>query len=151
MLKSEIQDAVDFEVALTKIVLQRSWAHEYTSLSIAPGKSGATVSGVMKLTDKWLESDDRVALTNDIRHQIAHFISGISNEHNFNWQFIANKLHVKSKLIKLKAKEVKECELCGAFTVLVKAQRCYQCKIIEEAVKSNPDVAALVLELIGEL
>ena len=151
MLKSELQDAVDFEVQLTKLLLERSWAHEYTSMAVVSGKSSATVSGVIKLTDKWLDSEDRMMLSNDIKHQIAHLISGVKHDHNFSWQYIANKLGVISEHIKLKAKEVKECGLCGQFTVLVKSERCYQCKTIEDAVLLNPDVAALVLINIGEL
>ena len=151
MLKCELQDAVDFEVELTKLVLKRSWAHEYTSMTVVSGKSDATVGGVIKLSDKWLDSEDRSALSNDIKHQIAHLISGISQEHNFPWQFIANKLYVKSDLIKLRAKEVEECELCGEFTMLVKSKRCHQCKMIEDAVLLNEKVALKVLHNIGAL
>ena len=151
MLENELQDAVDFEVQLTKLVLKRSWAHPYKSMTVVSGKSGATVSGVIQLTDKWLLSEDRAGLSNDIKHQIAHLVAGVRHEHTFSWQFIANKLYVKSKYITLKAKETRECELCGTLTVFVNPPRCHQCKSIEDAVTSNPDVAAAVLQKLGEL
>jgi hypothetical protein len=147
---SELQDAVDFEVKLTKLILKRAWAHEYTSMMVVAGKSVATVSGVMKLTDKHLLGDDHGALANDIKHQIAHFISGIRNEHNFNWQFIANKLGVTSELIELRVKEVQECRYCGEFTVLVKARMCHKCKTMYDAVSINTDLAYLIITDIEE-
>ena len=152
MDKQDLQDAVDFEVALAKLVLKdRSWAHNYKSMVVASGKSDATVSGVIKLTDKWLASDDRADLANDIKHQIAHLIAGVRHEHTFPWQYIANKLYVKSEYITLKAKETKECEYCGKLTVFINPPRCHQCKTIEDAVTSNPDVAAAILQKLGEL
>jgi len=152
MDKQDLQDAVDFEVELAKLVLKdRSWSHEYKSMAVVSGKSDATVSGIIRLTDKWLLSDDRPGLANDIKHQIAHLIAGIRHEHTFTWQYIANKLYVKSDLIKLKAKETKECEYCGKLTVLINPPRCHQCKTIEDAVTLNPDVAAAVLQNLGEL
>ena len=103
MLNSEVKDAVLFEVTLAKILLNRTWAHQYTSTRIVIGKSGATVSGIIRIHDKHY---DPTILRNDIRHQIAHLIAGVKHEHNFNWQFIARKLCVESDLNKLKAKEV---------------------------------------------
>ncbi len=151
MLKSEIQDAVNFEVQLTNIILDRSWAHKYIAMMVVSGKSDATVGGVIKLTDKHLQDDDFTALRNDIKHQIAHLISGVKCEHEFPWQFIANKLGCKDELIKLKAKEVKECELCGTLTLLTRPCRCAQCKHIEDAVLLNEEVALKVLHNIGAL
>lgn len=143
MLKQEIQDAVDFEVALTKLVIKRSWAHNYTALKIVSGKSSATVSGVIKLTDT---HDDSVALRNDIRHQIAHLITGVKCGHNFAWQFMANKLGVTSEHIKLKAKETVECTYCGEYTVFVKSRMCHTCKQIHETVTANPELTRKILE-----
>ena len=151
MNKQDLQDAVDFEVQLTKLVLKRSWAHDYTSMTVITGKSSATVSGIIKLTDKHLESEDRSALSNDIKHQIAHLISGVSNKHNFSWQFIANKLYVKSELIKLKAKEVKECKYCNRLTVLAHSGLCHQCKTIKDAILLDESVALKILYNIGAL
>lgn len=151
MLKSELQDAVDFEIQLTKLLLKRSWAHDYTSMIVVSGKSDATVGGVIKLTDKWLESEDRSALSHDIKHQIAHLISGVSQKHSFAWQFIANKLYCKDELIKLKAKEVKECKYCGRFTVLLSSGLCNQCKTIKDAILLDENVAFKILHDIGAL
>lgn len=151
MLKNELQDAVDFEVQLTKLLLKRSWVHDYANMIVVSGKSDATVGGVIKLTDKWLESDDRVALSHDIKHQIAHLITGVSHGHNFNWQFIANKLYCKDELIELKAKEVKECTYCGRFTVLTHSSLCSQCKTIKDAILLDEDVALKILYDIGAL
>ncbi len=152
MLDREIVDAVEFEVALTKILLlDRSWVHPYTSMIVVSGKSNATIKGVIKLTDKYLVSDDRKELTNDIRHQIAHLISGIRCEHNFSWQYIANKLNVKSKLIKIKAKELVECKYCGTLTVLIKSGMCHQCKHIYDAILLDENVTFKILHDIGAL
>ena len=152
MLNIEIQDTVEFEVALTKILLlNRSWAHKYTSMIIVSGKSNATIKGVIKLTDKYLISENRKELTNDIRHQIAHLISGIRHEHNFNWQYIANKLNVKSDLIKIKAKELVECKYCDILTVLVKSGMCHQCKHIYDAILLDETIVFKILHDIGAL
>jgi hypothetical protein len=151
MILSEIQDAVDFEVRLTKLILKRAWAHEYTSVKVASGKSDATVSGVIKITDKHLLSDDHEALTNDVRHQIAHLISGIKCGHNFNWQYIANKLLVKSDLIKLKAKEVVECVYCGEFTVFTKLKMCNTCMKVHEVITNHPKTVKLILNKLEEM
>lgn len=147
MLNIEIQDTVEFEVALTKILLlNRSWTHKYTSMIIVSGKSNATIKGVIKLTDKHLISEDRKELTNDIRHQIAHLVSGIRHEHNFNWQYIANKLHVESDLIKIKAKELVECKYCDILTVLVKSGICHQCKKVHNIIIENPKLVRKILK-----
>ena len=151
MNKQDILDCVEFELQLTKLRLKRKWTHEYTSTKVASGKSDATVGGVIKITDKHLESDDLEALTNDVRHQIAHLISGISHGHNFNWQFIANKLGVQSELIRLKAKEVEECKYCKQYTVLHASQMCHQCKSIHDHILLNENVAIEILHDIGAL
>jgi len=151
MLHNEIKDAVGFEVTLSNLLLDRSWAHKYTATLIISGKSSVTMGGVIKITDKHLQSDDYKALRQDIRHQIAHLVSGVQCNHNFNWQFIANKLGVKSELIKLKAKEVVECEYCNKLTVLISPKRCAECKHIEDAVLLNEETALKVLRSIGAI
>jgi len=150
MLQSDIQDVIDFEIALTKIVLKRNWAHPYTAFSLVKGKSSATVSGVIRLTDKHLLSEDRNALQNDVRHQIAHLITGVRHKHSFSWQYIANKLLVESRHIRITAKEVTECKLCGKLTVLVRSQRCPSCKAIEDVVRNNKETVLKILELYNE-
>ena len=150
MLKQDILDAVDFEVSLTKLVLKRTWAHKHTTTLIHTGKSSATVSGVIKLTDKHLLADDYTTLQNDIRHQIAHLVTGITHKHDFSWQYIANKLQVQSSLIRLNVKEVEECKYCNTFTVLAVSKMCHQCKTIHDAILLDENIALKILHDIGE-
>ena len=151
MLKQDIEEAVDFEVSLTKLVLKRTWAHKHTNTQVVTGKSSATVSGVIKLTDKHLLADDYTTLQNDIRHQIAHLVTGITHKHDFSWQYIANKLQVQSSLIRLNVKEVEECKYCNTFTVLAVSKMCHQCKTIYDAVSLNTDIAyAIITEIEDE-
>jgi len=148
MNEQEISDIVIFETRLARLILKRKWAHEYTEFTLHKGKSTATVSGLIKLTDTHLLGSTHEEVTNDARHQIAHLITGIAHKHDFSWQFIANKILHTSPLIALRAKETQECEYCNTLTALTHPPRCTTCKKIEDAVKLNPEVAALILERI---
>ena len=143
-----ISDAVEFELKLCSLILKdEPWKIPLREVKFTKSeRSWADDKGVMKIST--IGHETHAELREQILTCFVDLHTNFAPRDRFMWQRVAKRIGLMPTIL---AVDVCECQYCGMLTPLTRTKRCIQCRKVEDAVRSNPDLAEQVLKSIQAL